>query len=65
MLTEFRMRSWGRAETAVRLVDMGYGVEDSVEAAKAFGDLQRSLKYLAQECQICFGTFPMREVVNL
>ena len=59
------MRSWGRAETAVRLVDMGYNVEDSIEAAKACGDMERSLAYLQQDCPICMELKPMGQVISM
>jgi E3 ubiquitin-protein ligase RNF31 len=59
------MQSWGRAEIAIRIIDMGYNVEDSIEAAKACGDLERSLAYLQQECPICFDKKPMGQVTCL
>ena len=59
------MKSWGRAEVAIRLIDMGYNVEDSIEAAIAYGDLERSLGYLQQECPICYDQKPMGQVTYL
>ena len=56
------MASWGRAETAVKLLDMGYNLEDCIEAAEAFGYMDRALRYLQQECPICFEEKPMGQV---
>ena len=62
VFAERKMRSWGRAETTVRLLDMGYKLEDCIEAAEAFGYLDRALGYLQQECPICFEIKPMGQV---
>ena len=56
------MASWGRAETAVKLLDMGFNLEDCIEAAEAFGYMDRALRYLQQECPICFEEKPMGQV---
>ncbi len=56
------MRSWGRAETAVKLVDMDFILGDCIEAAKAYGDMERSLNYLQQECPVCYELVPMSQV---
>ena len=56
------MLSWGRAEVVIKLIDKGYGVDDSVEAAHNCGDLQRSLRYLKQECPVCIEERPMSKV---
>lgn len=59
------MKSWGRAETAIKLVDMGFSLADSIEAAIAFGDLRRSLGYLQQICPICGDEKPMSQVKTM
>ena len=56
------MQSWGRADTTVRLVDMGFNLEDCIEAADAYGDMERSLGYLQQNCPICVEDKPMGQV---
>ena len=57
------MKSWGRAETAVKLMDMEFPVEDAVEAARQCGDVPRALRYLKQECPVCTGEKPMGQVL--
>ena len=42
--------------------DRGYGVDDSVEAARNCGDFARSLRYLKQECPLCADERPMSQV---
>lgn len=61
-MAEKDVTSWGRAETVIKLIDEGYGVDDSVEAARNCGDLQRSLRYLKQECPLCAEERPMSQV---
>ena len=56
------MPSWGRAEVVIKLIDKGFGVDNSVEAARNCGDLQRSLRYLKQECPLCAEQYPMSQV---
>ena len=62
LLVERCLQSWGRAETAVKLIDRGFAVEDAVDAARQCGDLQRSLRFLQQECPLCFDEKPMSQV---
>jgi hypothetical protein len=62
VFAEQKMQSWGRADTTVRLVDMGFNLEDCIEAADAYGDMERSLGYLQQNCPICVEDKPMGQV---
>lgn len=62
VFAERKMRSWGRAETTVKLLDMGYNLEDCVAAAEAFGFIGRALAYLQQECPVCYDVKPMGQV---
>lgn len=62
IFAEKNMKSWGRAETAVKLIDKEFSVEDSIEAAGAYGDMERSLGYLRQECPVCMDTKTMSQV---
>lgn len=53
ILAEKSLLSWGRAETAIRLVDANFPVLDSVEAAQAVGDFDRATQFLQRECILC------------
>lgn len=64
VLAEKNVPSWGRAEVVIKLIDMGYGVDDSVEAARNCGDLTRSLRYLRQECPLCAYEHPMSQMIT-
>ena len=62
VLAEKDIISWGRAEVVIKLIDRGHGVDDSVDAARNCGDLQRCLRYLQQECPLCMCEYPMSQV---
>ena len=62
ILVEANVPSWGRAETAIKLIDQDFSVDDSIEAAISGGDLKQALRYLKQECPVCYGQKPMGQV---
>lgn len=62
MFAEKNFVSWGRASTAIKLIDMNFPVSDSIEAAKVNGDLDRSIQYLQRDCSICFEKYPESRV---
>ena len=62
ILAEKCFQSWGRAETAIKLIDMDFSVEDACEAAQACGYVERALRYLQQECPWCIEEKPMSQV---
>ncbi|GFN77187.1 E3 ubiquitin-protein ligase rnf31 [Plakobranchus ocellatus] len=73
---EGRLHSWGRAEMVVKILDQdkelqqdlnegSVTLEDVVEAVRDCQSRASALAYLRQECQICFGRFPMNKIHNL
>lgn len=73
VLVEGKLRSWGRAELVIKLLDeylpaaythddSHYSLEDVVEAVRNCRDRQSALAYLTQECSICFAPYPMGRV---
>ncbi|XP_005111217.1 E3 ubiquitin-protein ligase lubel [Aplysia californica] len=70
ILVEGRLKSWGRAEMVISILDQGVprtevSLEDVVEAVRNCRDRQSALAYLQQECQICYATFPMSKIHSL
>ncbi len=62
------MQGWGRAENVLKILDMLESeqeatVEDVIEAVSNCGNINDSLKFLKQECQICFAPYPMSKVL--
>ena len=62
VLVEKNVSSWGRAETAIKLIDRDFSVDDSIEAAIYGGDVTQALRYLHQDCPLCFEQRPMSQV---
>lgn len=62
VLVEKNVSSWGRAETAIKLIDRDFSVDDSIEAAIYGGDVTQALRYLRQDCSICLEQKPMSQV---
>ena len=73
VLVEGKLKSWGRAETVIRILDEDMTVddddaslqctlEDVIEAVRNCGNRKSSLVYLRQECAICYAFFPMPKV---
>ena len=70
---EGRLLSWGRADMVIKILDQDAEIqndldegtvtlEDIVEAVRDCQDRASALAYLRQECQICFGRYPMNKV---
>lgn len=68
---EAKLRSWGRAETVITILDqevttsdtpLECDIEDIIEAVRNCGDRKSSLVYLKQECIVCFCLYPMSKV---
>lgn len=74
VFVEARLRSWGRAQTVITILDDNITnnddfkeckLEDVIEAVRNCGDRHSSLTYLTQECEICFMYYPMHKVRSL
>ncbi|XP_033625878.1 E3 ubiquitin-protein ligase RNF31-like [Asterias rubens] len=66
LLADYELPSWGRAETAARLIDTRkYATEDAIIAARECGDFQRATQYLEKTCSICYTEFPMNKLNTL
>ncbi|KAK6982277.1 E3 ubiquitin-protein ligase rnf31, partial [Biomphalaria glabrata] len=71
VLVEGSLKSWGRAELVIKLLDSdqlnneSITLEDIVEAVRNCRDRQSAIAYLQQECQLCFTLFPMSKIRSL
>lgn len=66
IFVEGQLRSWGRAELVIKILDNdlpdNVSLEDVVEAVRNCQDRNSALAYLQQECALCFANFPMSKV---
>ncbi|XP_060601251.1 E3 ubiquitin-protein ligase RNF31-like [Ruditapes philippinarum] len=74
VFVEGKLRSWGRAEMVVTILDkevtesenpLECTLEDIIEAVRNCGDRKSSLVYLKQTCGICYSNFPMTKIRDL
>ena len=70
MLAQYGLKSWGRAEVAVRLIDEYSNdrkdedsfIEDCIEAANANEAFQRAKRFMEHECPLCYDLVAMCNV---
>ncbi|XP_063951424.1 uncharacterized protein LOC129253840 [Lytechinus pictus] len=66
LMVEYNMFSWGRAQTAAKLIiRREFSVDDVVTAAEECGDLRRSEEFLKQQCSVCFDDLPRNKLISL
>ncbi|XP_072169419.1 uncharacterized protein [Diadema setosum] len=66
VMVEYQMRSWGRAQTAVKLTEhTQHELADIILAAEECGDFQRSREFLEQECALCTADLPRNKLMTL
>eukprot|EP00057_Strongylocentrotus_purpuratus_P011408 XP_011665882.1 PREDICTED: uncharacterized protein LOC100892326 isoform X1 [Strongylocentrotus purpuratus] len=66
LMVEYNMRSWGRAQTAAKLIiRKEFLVDDVVTAAEECGDLRRSEVFLKQMCSVCYIDLPRNKLMSL
>ena len=66
ILVEGGLQSWGRAETALKILgiqDKDFELSDVFDAVRTSrGDMNSSLQYLEKTCEICYTEYPMSKV---
>jgi hypothetical protein len=71
ILSESRLQGWARAENVLRLINSeppltdGVLLSDIIEAARSFGSVSKCRRFLQKECEVCYSTYPSRQIVNL
>ncbi|CAL1532737.1 unnamed protein product, partial [Lymnaea stagnalis] len=70
ILVEGCLKSWGRAELVIKILDNDLpdediALEDVVEAVRNCQDRLSAIAYLQQECAVCFTKFPMSKIRSL
>lgn len=62
LLAEGILPSWEQAEVALDLYQMKFDETTALQAASECTTLEAALAYLQQECELCTGKYPMKEV---
>ncbi|ALC38437.1 CG11321 [Drosophila busckii] len=53
------------AQIAATLVNMKFGQDVALWAAKECADLDQAISMLQQECELCMNTYPMNQIVSM
>ncbi|XP_049852722.1 E3 ubiquitin-protein ligase lubel isoform X9 [Schistocerca gregaria] len=64
-LAEGLVSTYEQAELAVKLMGMKFEREEALTAAKECRDLDSALSFLQQECELCMGKYPMKQMVSM
>ncbi|XP_074644395.1 uncharacterized protein LOC141901185 [Tubulanus polymorphus] len=72
ILIESDLKSWGRAGLVVKIIDdhadelcENVELSDIIDAVRNCGDVNRSLDYLSQDCELCYSACPMNKIRSL
>lgn len=61
-LAEGLVKTYDQAELAVKLLDLKFEQDEALNAAQECSTLNAALSFLQQECELCTGKYPMKQV---
>jgi E3 ubiquitin-protein ligase RNF31 len=61
-LAEGLVKTYDQAELAVKLMDLKFEQDEALNAAQECSTLNTALSFLQQECELCTGKYPMKQV---
>ena len=61
-LAEGLVKTYDQAELAVRLMELKFDQDEALSAAMECSTLPAALAFLQQECELCTGKYPMKQV---
>jgi E3 ubiquitin-protein ligase RNF31 len=61
-LAEGLVKTYDQAELAVKLMDLKFEQDEALNAAQECTTLNTALSFLQQECELCTGKYPMKQV---
>ncbi|XP_067001536.2 E3 ubiquitin-protein ligase lubel isoform X1 [Anabrus simplex] len=64
-LAEGLVSTYEQAELAVRLMDLKFEHEEALNAARECHSLYSAISFLQQECELCTGKYPMKQMVSM
>jgi hypothetical protein len=56
------VKTYEQAERAVKLMDLKFEQDEALNAAQECSTLNAALSFLQQECDLCTGKYPMKQV---
>ncbi|XP_069698159.1 uncharacterized protein LUBEL isoform X1 [Periplaneta americana] len=64
-LAEGLVKTYDQAELAVKLIELKFEQEEALNAAQECSTLTAALSFLQQECELCTGKYPMKQMVSM
>ncbi|XP_023720701.1 uncharacterized protein LOC111871673 isoform X6 [Cryptotermes secundus] len=64
-LAEGLVKTYEQAELAVKLMDLKFEQDEALNAAQECSTLNAALSFLQQECELCTGKYPMKQMVSM
>ncbi|CAH1139000.1 unnamed protein product [Phyllotreta striolata] len=64
-LAEGQVETYEQAELAASLITMNFSTGEALEAVKDCNTLDAAIAFLQQDCELCAGKFPMKEIVSM
>jgi E3 ubiquitin-protein ligase RNF31 len=64
-LAEGLVKTYDQAELAVKLMDLKFEQDEALNAAQECSNLNAALSFLQQECELCTGKYPMKQVSKI
>lgn len=61
-LAEGLVKTYEQAELAVKLMNLKFEQDEALNAAQECSTLNAALSFLQQECELCTGKYPMKQV---
>jgi hypothetical protein len=61
-LAEGLVKTYDQAELAVKLMDLKFEQTEALNAAQECRTLNAAVSFLQQECELCTGKYPMKQV---
>ncbi|KAG5896884.1 hypothetical protein JTB14_033523 [Gonioctena quinquepunctata] len=64
-LAEGQVTNYQQAELAVSLMALKFSAEEALEAVKDCHSLDAAIAFLQQDCELCAGKYPMKQIVSM
>lgn len=63
-LAEGTVPTYVKGEILVKLLNLDFPEGDAIQAALECSNIYMALKFLQQECELCMGKYPMKQVTR-
>ncbi|XP_072395031.1 uncharacterized protein LUBEL isoform X2 [Diabrotica undecimpunctata] len=65
LLAEGKVDNYEQAEIAASLLLLKFSTEEALEAVKDCNSVDAAIAFLQQDCELCAGKYPMKEIISM